>query len=62
MRDITVALNKYILPIPPDKLVGIDTTSSPAHVANAIDFIAPVQTPVRAAPMGQLHMLRPIQT
>lgn len=61
MCDITVALNKYILPIPPDKLIGIDTTSSPAHVgklANAIDLIAPVQTPVLAASDGTITYVK----
>jgi murein DD-endopeptidase MepM/ murein hydrolase activator NlpD len=61
MRDISVALNKYILPIPPDKLIGIDTTSSPAHVgklANAIDLIAPVQTPVLAAADGTITYVK----
>jgi len=52
MPDTRVALNTYVLPVPHDKLVGIDTTSSPAHVgklANAVDLLAPVQTPVLAA-------------
>ena len=42
-----VARNRYQLPIPPiplDKLISIDTHSSPAHLGkleNAIDFVAP---------------------
>jgi len=60
MRDLR-ALNRYVLPVPPDKLIGIDTTSSPAHVgklANAIDFIAPVQTPVLAAANGTVTYVK----
>ena len=56
-----MSLNKYILPIPPDKLIGIDTTSSPAHVgklANAIDLIAPIQTPVLAATDGTITYVK----
>ena len=52
MHDIRVTLNRYVFPIPSDKHFGIDTGFSPAHVgklANAIDLIAPIQTPVRAA-------------
>jgi murein DD-endopeptidase MepM/ murein hydrolase activator NlpD len=58
---ITMSLNKYILPIPLDKLIGIDTTSSPAHVgklANAIDLIAPIQTPVLAAADGTITYVK----
>lgn len=61
MRDMRVALNRYILPIPSDKLFGIDTSSSPAHVgklANAIDLIAPIQTPVRAAAEGTITYVK----
>jgi hypothetical protein len=39
-----VARNKYQLPIPLDKLISIDTHSSPAHLGKlekAIDFVAP---------------------
>ena len=57
MRDMTLALNKFVLPISPEQLIGIDTTSSPAHVgklANAIDLIAPIQTPVLAAADGTI--------
>ena len=57
MREITLALNKYVLPIPPEQLIRIDTTSSPAHIgklANAIDLIAPIQTPVLAATDGTI--------
>ena len=61
MRDITLAINRYILPIPPDKLIGIDTTSSPAHagkLANAIDLIAPIRTPVLAAADGTITYVK----
>ena len=38
-----VARNKYQLPVPLDKLISIDTHSSPAHsgkLENAVDFLA----------------------
>ena len=47
--------NKYKIPIPKDFLQNIDRTSSPAHIGklrNAIDFIAPEETPVLAAAKG----------
>jgi len=50
-----VAKNKYQLPLPIDKLERIDTESSPAHcgkLENAIDLIAPQNTPVLAAAKG----------
>lgn len=53
MSDISV--NKYVLPIAPDKLRGIDRTSSPAHIGkleNAVDLLAPNGTPVLAAADG----------
>jgi murein DD-endopeptidase MepM/ murein hydrolase activator NlpD len=49
-----VAKNKYQLPIPFEKLISMDTDSSPAHWGkeNAVDFIAPQNTPVLAAAEG----------
>jgi murein DD-endopeptidase MepM/ murein hydrolase activator NlpD len=47
--------NKYKLPISKEFLQNIDRTSSPAHIGNlrnAIDFIAPEDTPVLAAANG----------
>ena len=47
--------NKYRIPIPKDLLQRIDRTSSPAHIGklrNAVDFIAPKNTPVLAAADG----------
>ncbi len=38
-----VARNKYQLPLPFDRLVSVDTHSSPAHLGkleNAVDFVA----------------------
>jgi murein DD-endopeptidase MepM/ murein hydrolase activator NlpD len=49
------ACNKYRLPIPKDLLQRIDKTSSPAHIGklkNAIDLIAPQNTPALAAADG----------
>ena len=48
-------VNKYVLPIAPDKLRGIDRTSSPAHIGKleyAVDLLAPNGTPVLAAADG----------
>lgn len=48
-------INEYYIPIPKNSLQKIDRTSSPAHVfslRNAIDFIAPQNTPVLAARSG----------
>jgi murein DD-endopeptidase MepM/ murein hydrolase activator NlpD len=50
-----VTRNKYQLPIPLDKLISIDTDSSPAHsgkLENAIDFVTPENTIVLAAAEG----------
>ena len=50
-----VAKNRYQLPILFEKLISIDTDSSPAHwgkLENAVDFIAPLNTPVLAAADG----------
>lgn len=50
-----VANNKYQLPIPLDRLISIDTDSSPAHwgkLENAVDLIAPEDTTVLAAAEG----------
>jgi murein DD-endopeptidase MepM/ murein hydrolase activator NlpD len=47
--------NKYVLPVPKAYLESIDRNSSPAHIGrlrHAIDFIAPVGTPVLAAADG----------
>jgi murein DD-endopeptidase MepM/ murein hydrolase activator NlpD len=49
------ALNKYVLPLPKNLLQKIDRTSSPAHIGklrNAVDLIAPQNTPVLAAADG----------
>jgi hypothetical protein len=54
-------VDTYMLPIPPDKLIGINTTSSPPHVgnlANAIDLTAPIQTPVLAAADGTITYVK----
>ena len=56
-----VARNKYQLPIPLDKLVSVDTHSSPAHLGkleNAVDFVASENTIVLAALLEQSHTLR----
>ena len=50
-----VTRNKYQLPIPLDKLISMDTDSSPAHsgkLENAIDFVTPENTIVLAAAEG----------
>lgn len=47
--------NRYNIPIPLESLQKIDRTSSPAHILslrNAIDFVAPQNTPVLAAADG----------
>ena len=59
MSDVT--RNKYQLPIPPDKLINIDTDSSPAHAGkleNAIDFVAPENTIVLAAVEGTVTYVK----
>ena len=56
-----VARNKYQLPIPLDKLVNVDTHSSPAHsgkLENAVDFVAPENTIVLAQLLEQSRTLR----
>ena len=57
-----VARNKYQLPISLDKLVSVDTHSSPAHLGRleyAVDFVAPENTIVLAAScMEQSRTLR----
>ena len=48
-------INEYYIPISQSSLQQIDRTTSPAHVfslRNAIDFIAPIETPVLAAADG----------
>ena len=50
-----VTRNKSQLPVPLDKLISIDTDSSPAHsgrLENAIDFVTPENTIVLAAAEG----------
>jgi murein DD-endopeptidase MepM/ murein hydrolase activator NlpD len=50
-----VAKNKYQLPIPFEKLINIDTDTSPAHwgkLENSVDLIAPQNSPVLAAAEG----------
>ena len=50
-----VAKNRYQLPIPLDRLISIDTDSSPAHwgkLENAVDLIAAEDTTVLAAAEG----------
>jgi murein DD-endopeptidase MepM/ murein hydrolase activator NlpD len=52
-----LAINKYKLPVPKNKLQRIDRTSSPAHhgkLRNAIDFIVDEMTPVLAAADGMV--------
>ncbi len=49
--------NKYRIPIPKNALQRIDRTSSPAHIGslrNAVDFIAPQNTPVLVAADGEV--------
>ena len=49
--------NKYRIPISKDLLQQIDRTSSPAHIGslrNAVDFIAPQNTPVLVAADGEV--------
>jgi murein DD-endopeptidase MepM/ murein hydrolase activator NlpD len=49
--------NKYRIPIPIDSLQQMDRTSSPAHIGslrNAVDFIAPKNTPVLVAADGEV--------
>jgi murein DD-endopeptidase MepM/ murein hydrolase activator NlpD len=50
-----IAINRYKLPVPKNRLHCIDRTSSPAQVGklrNAIDFIADEETPVLSADDG----------
>ena len=56
-----ITLNRYNVPIPTNSLQKIDRTSSPAHVfslRNAIDFIAPIDTPVLAAADGTVTFVK----
>ena len=56
-----ITRNRYNVPIPKSSLQKIDRTSSPAHVfslRNAIDFIAPQNTPVLAAADGTVTFVK----
>ena len=56
-----VARNKYQSPIPLDKLVSVDTHSSPAHsgkLENAVDFVASENTIVLAAAPGTVTYVK----
>ena len=56
-----VAINRYKLPIPENKLQRIDRSSSPAHhgkLRNAIDFIVDEETSVLAAANGVVTYVR----
>jgi murein DD-endopeptidase MepM/ murein hydrolase activator NlpD len=58
---VIVAKNKYQLPISFEKLLGIDTDSSPAHwgkLEYAVDFVAPRNTPVLAAADGVIMYVK----
>ncbi|MGN6614663.1 MAG: M23 family metallopeptidase, partial [Candidatus Nitrosocosmicus sp.] len=63
-RDIykkMCAYNKYKLPISKELLQKIDRTTSPAHIGklrNAVDFIAPLGTPVLAAADGIVTIVK----
>ena len=53
--------NKYIIPVPQGMLQRIDRTSSPAHIGklrNAVDFVAPQNTPVLAAADGKVTYVK----
>jgi murein DD-endopeptidase MepM/ murein hydrolase activator NlpD len=55
------ARNQYQLPIPIENLISIDADSSPAHwgkLENAIDFVAPLNTPLLAAADGEVTYVK----
>jgi murein DD-endopeptidase MepM/ murein hydrolase activator NlpD len=55
------AHNKYRLPLPKELLQRVDRNSSPAHIGklrNAVDFIAPADTPVLAAADGEVVFVK----
>jgi murein DD-endopeptidase MepM/ murein hydrolase activator NlpD len=59
--DTLLPANTYSLPVPQEKLERIDRNSSPAHfgkLRNAVDFVAPVGTPVLAAADGMVTFVR----
>ena len=55
-----MARNTYTIPVPREMLERIDRSSSPAHIGslrNAVDFIAPIGTPVLAAAEGVVSQI-----
>jgi murein DD-endopeptidase MepM/ murein hydrolase activator NlpD len=53
--------NNYKIPVPQKLLQRIDRTSSPAHIGNlrnAVDFIAPYNTPVLASADGMITYVK----
>ena len=53
--------NKYTIPVSHNLLQRIDRTSSPVHIGklrNAVDFIAPQNTPVLAAADGKVTYVK----
>lgn len=50
-----ISVNDYVIPVSKKLLQSVDRSSSPAHIGklrNAVDFIAPIDTPVLAAAEG----------
>jgi murein DD-endopeptidase MepM/ murein hydrolase activator NlpD len=53
--ECLISKNNYTLPISRNLITRIDRTSSPAHIGklrNAVDFLAPIGTPVVASANG----------